>query len=229
MGRRRRQAPQAASGGLLGAGARGSGGDAVFPAQKPVRAAAADGAGSDHPAHRTAHRADPERAQQGQDQQRVQCHRAAPPAAHPDPHGAALRHPAAGAAPAEPPSRRRPCPSRPRSRPPSRKCPRRNCPRRRRPRFSRWKPPSWRSKPPALPPPPVPPGQGRVPVPDTSVSGAIRQAARSGSAGGLVVGDFGASGPGGFGPASIFRRRPARRAATCNCSPTRKAWISAPT
>ncbi len=49
---------------------------------------------------------------------------------------------------------------------------------------------------PSLPPPPVPPGQGRVPVPDTSVSGAIRQAARSGSAGGLVVGDFGASGPG---------------------------------
>jgi TonB family protein len=49
---------------------------------------------------------------------------------------------------------------------------------------------------PSLPPPPLPPGQGRVPVPDTSVSGAIRQAARSGSAGGLVVGDFGASGPG---------------------------------
>jgi TonB family protein len=53
---------------------------------------------------------------------------------------------------------------------------------------------------PTLPPPPVPTGQGRVPVPDTSVSGAIRQAARSGSAGGLVVGDLGASGPGGFGP-----------------------------
>jgi TonB family protein len=49
---------------------------------------------------------------------------------------------------------------------------------------------------PSLPPSPLPPGQGRVPVPDTSVSGAIRQAARSGSAGGLVVGDFGASGPG---------------------------------
>jgi TonB family protein len=53
---------------------------------------------------------------------------------------------------------------------------------------------------PTLPPAPLPPGQGRVPVPDTSVSGAIRQAARSASAGGLVVGDFGASGPGGFGP-----------------------------
>jgi TonB family protein len=53
---------------------------------------------------------------------------------------------------------------------------------------------------PSLPPPPPPPGQARVPVPDTSVSGAIRGAARSGSAGGLVVGDFGASGPGGFGP-----------------------------
>jgi len=48
---------------------------------------------------------------------------------------------------------------------------------------------------PSPPPPPVPPGQRVVPVPDTSVSGAIRQAAR-GSAGGLVVGDFGASGPG---------------------------------
>jgi TonB family protein len=52
---------------------------------------------------------------------------------------------------------------------------------------------------PSLPPPPLPPGQGRVSVPDTSVSGAIRQAARGGSAGGLVVGDFGPSGPGGFG------------------------------
>jgi len=53
---------------------------------------------------------------------------------------------------------------------------------------------------PSAPPAPLPPGQGRVPVPDTSVSGAIRQAARSGSPGGLVVGDFGAAGPGGFGP-----------------------------
>jgi TonB family protein len=49
---------------------------------------------------------------------------------------------------------------------------------------------------PSLPPPPLPPGQRVVPLPDTSVSGAIRQAARSASAGGLVVGDFGASGPG---------------------------------
>jgi TonB family protein len=53
---------------------------------------------------------------------------------------------------------------------------------------------------PSPPPPAVPPGQARVPVPDTSVSGAIRQAARGGPAGGLVVGDFGAAGPGGFGP-----------------------------
>jgi TonB family protein len=53
---------------------------------------------------------------------------------------------------------------------------------------------------PTLPPAPLPPGQRVLPVPDTSVSGAIRQAARSGSAGGLVVGDFGPSGPGGFGP-----------------------------
>jgi TonB family protein len=52
---------------------------------------------------------------------------------------------------------------------------------------------------PSAPPPPLPPGQGRVPVPDTSVSGAVRQAARGGSAGGLVVGDFGLAGPGGFG------------------------------
>jgi TonB family protein len=53
---------------------------------------------------------------------------------------------------------------------------------------------------PSLPPPPLPPGQRVLPVPDTSVSGAIRQAARSASTGGLVVGDFGAAGPGGFGP-----------------------------
>ncbi|HMD70583.1 MAG TPA: energy transducer TonB [Bryobacteraceae bacterium] len=53
---------------------------------------------------------------------------------------------------------------------------------------------------PSAPPPPLPPGQAKVPVPDTSVSGAIRQAARAGAAGGLVVGDFGASGPGGYGP-----------------------------
>ena len=53
---------------------------------------------------------------------------------------------------------------------------------------------------PGAPPPPLPPGQSRVSVPDTSVSGAIRQTARSGAAGGLVVGDFGAAGPGGFGP-----------------------------
>jgi TonB family protein len=53
---------------------------------------------------------------------------------------------------------------------------------------------------PSPPPPPVPPGQARVPAPDTSVSGAIRQAVRGGSTGGLVVGDFGAAGPGGFGP-----------------------------
>src|ERR1035437_8568042 len=61
-------------------------------------------------------------------------------------------------------------------------------------------PPKLAFEPPSRPPPPLPPGQGRVSVPDTSVSGAIRQAARGGSAGGLVVGDFGPSGPGGFGP-----------------------------
>jgi TonB family protein len=48
------------------------------------------------------------------------------------------------------------------------------------------------------PPPPVPPGQGRIAVPNTSVSNAIREVARSGSAGGLMVGDPGA-GSGGYG------------------------------
>ena len=48
------------------------------------------------------------------------------------------------------------------------------------------------------PPPPVPPGQSRIAVPNTSVSSAIREVARSGSAGGLMVGDPGA-GPGGYG------------------------------
>jgi TonB family protein len=48
------------------------------------------------------------------------------------------------------------------------------------------------------PPPPVPPGQSRIAVPNTSVSNAIREVARSGSAGGLMVGDPGA-GSGGYG------------------------------
>jgi TonB family protein len=55
-------------------------------------------------------------------------------------------------------------------------------------------------EPPSPPPPALPPGQRRVAEPDTSVSGAVRQAARGGSAGGLVVGDEGAAGPGGVGP-----------------------------
>jgi TonB family protein len=48
------------------------------------------------------------------------------------------------------------------------------------------------------PAPPVPPGQRRIAVPNTSVSNAIREVARSGSAGGLMVGDPGA-GSGGYG------------------------------
>jgi TonB family protein len=48
------------------------------------------------------------------------------------------------------------------------------------------------------PPPPVPAGQSRIAVPNTSVSSAIREVARSGSAGGLMVGDPGA-GSGGYG------------------------------
>lgn len=48
------------------------------------------------------------------------------------------------------------------------------------------------------PPPPVPPGQRRIAVPNASVSNAIREVARSGSAGGLMVGDPGA-GSGGYG------------------------------
>src|ERR1035437_6336529 len=68
------------------------------------------------------------------------------------------------------------------------------------PQIQPVEPPKLALATPSLAPPPLAPGQGRVPVPDTSVSGAIRQAARGGSAGGLIVGDFGPSGPGGFGP-----------------------------
>jgi TonB family protein len=191
--------PQAESGGLLGAGARGSGGDAVHPAQRPVRAAATDGAGSDHPAHRTAHRADPERAQQGQDQQRVQRHRDAPPAAHPDAHGPALRTLPQAPQPAEP-KPAPPLPEPPKVEAAVKEVPKTELPQAPPPQIQPVETPKLAFETPSPPPPPLPPGQGRVPVPDTSVSGAIRQAARSGSAGGLVVGDFGAAGPGGFGP-----------------------------
>lgn len=47
------------------------------------------------------------------------------------------------------------------------------------------------------PPPPMAPGKGVVPIPGNAVAEAIRQAARPGSAGGLVVGDSG--NPGGPG------------------------------
>jgi TonB family protein len=45
----------------------------------------------------------------------------------------------------------------------------------------------------------VPPGRGRVPVPNPSVSEAIRQSVRGGAGGGLTVGDLDLSGPGGVG------------------------------
>jgi TonB family protein len=51
----------------------------------------------------------------------------------------------------------------------------------------------------APPPAPVPPGRGRVPIPNPSVSEAIRQSVRGGSGGGLTVGDPDLSGPGGIG------------------------------
>lgn len=49
-------------------------------------------------------------------------------------------------------------------------------------------------------PPSLPPGRGRVAVPDSSISEAIRQSARAGPSGGLVVGDLDLPpGPGGVG------------------------------
>ena len=47
--------------------------------------------------------------------------------------------------------------------------------------------------------PPPSGGQGRIPIPDTSVSGAIRSLAREGSQGALTVGDIGEASPGGIG------------------------------
>jgi TonB family protein len=47
-------------------------------------------------------------------------------------------------------------------------------------------------------PPSVPAGQNRLPIPNTSVSDAIKQTVRGGSSGGLMIGDPGA-GPGGYG------------------------------
>lgn len=51
------------------------------------------------------------------------------------------------------------------------------------------------------PPTPLPPGQGRVPIPNPSVTDAIRQSVRGGAAGGQTVGDLDVSGPGGVGEA----------------------------
>jgi TonB family protein len=50
------------------------------------------------------------------------------------------------------------------------------------------------------PPPPVPPAQSKIAIPNTSVAEAIRQNSRNGGAsGGLMVGDTGAIGSGGYG------------------------------
>ncbi|HEY2017637.1 MAG TPA: TonB family protein [Bryobacteraceae bacterium] len=54
---------------------------------------------------------------------------------------------------------------------------------------------------PSGPPPPVAQGHSAIPIPGNAVSEAIRQAARPGSAGGLVVGDQSVGGPGGSGAA----------------------------
>ncbi len=46
---------------------------------------------------------------------------------------------------------------------------------------------------------PLPPGKGQVPIPDTSVAGAVRTVIRGGSGMGMTIGDPEAMGPGGFG------------------------------
>ena len=51
----------------------------------------------------------------------------------------------------------------------------------------------------APPPTPLPPGRGQVPIPNPSVSEAIRQSVRGGSGGGVTVGDLDLNGPGGIG------------------------------
>jgi TonB family protein len=52
---------------------------------------------------------------------------------------------------------------------------------------------------PAAPPPAPAPGQSRIAIPDASVAEAVRQAVRGAPSGGLSVGDFELSGPGGIG------------------------------
>jgi TonB family protein len=53
---------------------------------------------------------------------------------------------------------------------------------------------------PGGPPSPVAPSQRQIPIPDTSVAGAVRQSIRGGGGGGLMVGDpDAAGGPGGVG------------------------------
>jgi TonB family protein len=50
------------------------------------------------------------------------------------------------------------------------------------------------------PPPAIPPGQGKLAIPNTSVAEAIRQNSHAGGAsGGLMIGDPGAAGSGGYG------------------------------
>jgi TonB family protein len=61
-------------------------------------------------------------------------------------------------------------------------------------------------------PPVVAPGQSRLPIPDTSVAGAVRQAIRSGGSGtGMVVGDPSVGGPGGAGAGLNLPPSPASR------------------
>jgi TonB family protein len=59
--------------------------------------------------------------------------------------------------------------------------------------------------------PPPSNGRGKIPVPDTSVSGALRTIARGGAQGGLVVGDdIGEPGPGGIGSGMNLPPSPGR-------------------
>jgi len=118
---------------------------------------AADGAGSDYPAHRNPltelTQNMPNKGKLNKEFNATELH---PRPRIQVPHGpASVTMPQASRAQA----RRRPCPSRPRLRPAVKDVPKTELPKCRRRRFSPWKPPSWRSKPPAGPPPAVPPGQ----------------------------------------------------------------------
>ena len=62
--------------------------------------------------------------------------------------------------------------------------------------------------------PPPSGGQGRIPVPDTSVSGAIRSLARNGAQGSMTVGDAGDFGGGGISPGMNLPSSPGRSASS---------------